>query len=98
MREEIKEMGEFLRDLFCGYIFKEYFRVFNKKCEKEDWNGLIKFLVYPFVFAWSLLLTIFIIPMFTFIIVVYFGMGFGMGGICRRIVKGIVWLDKKLRF
>ena len=97
MREAIREWFRFLLDLLTGYLFREHFGAFNEKCEEKDWNGLIKFMVYPWIFIFSLWLTLFILlvgaPM---VLLVRFLLIFG--GVFKRIGKGIVWLDKKLRF
>lgn len=97
MIEAIKEYGSFMWEVIIGYIFKEEFSRFNERCKQRDWNGLIKLLVYPLLFLFCSFMSLVILFIFTPLVLIVI-CGLPLEGIFKRIGKGIVCMDKKLRF
>ena len=88
-------------DLFRGYFFKKFFGWVREKSEKEDWNGLIKVVLYPTTFVPSVVVSVIslylliVTPLvFPLVAVIVLSIVWVLG----IVWKGIVWLDKKLRF
>ena len=99
--ETIKGYLDMWKELVTGWFFRISFGWVKDKSEKEDWNGLIKGILYPLMAIFSVvgsLLGVYLLVVAPPVILVLIGIAAVIYWPSKKFWDFIVWLDKRLRF
>jgi len=106
--EFLDEYLGYWKNLLTGCFFKSFLGWVKHESEVKDWDGLIKVILYPPTFILSVVVSTGAIPVyvvlllgmicFIVLVIVVIIIGFPVKWVLEKLWKGIVWLDKKLRF